>query len=75
MDRSTDLTEVLANASWMRRLARRLVRDDGMADEVVQDVWLAWWLRPPRDARATRSWLGRVVRNFAWRRQRLTASL
>jgi RNA polymerase sigma factor (sigma-70 family) len=43
------------------RLARRLVRDDGLAHDVVQDVFLAWWRTGGGGYRADRgdlqSWL------------------
>ncbi|MBI1850582.1 MAG: sigma-70 family RNA polymerase sigma factor [Planctomycetes bacterium] len=56
---------LLANAAWVRALARRLVRDDDLADDLVQDAWVAALEHPPRIAGAERSWLGTVVRNFA----------
>jgi RNA polymerase sigma factor (sigma-70 family) len=65
-----DIDALLEQESWARRLARALVVDRDEADEVVQEARLAWWRRPPRDARRARSWLGTVVRNAIRSRRR-----
>lgn len=49
----------------MFALARRLVRDDAEADDVVQTTWLTAMERGPRDAQALPAWLASVVRNAA----------
>src|SRR5688572_1567674 len=54
----------------MKTLARSLVRDPGLAEDLVQDSWLAFLRRPPRDPGAAEAWLRTVLRNFAWRRGR-----
>ena len=53
---------LLANATWVRGLARRLTEDEHLAEDVVQDAYTAALKAPPR---APRAWLGRVVRNLA----------
>jgi RNA polymerase sigma-70 factor (ECF subfamily) len=61
---------LLAHATWMRRLARSLVRDDAQADDVVQDAVVAAMRAPPRDAVALPAWLATTVKNRAralWR--------
>ena len=61
--------QLLAHTGWMRILARTLVRDESLADDLVQDTLLAAVKRPPRASRAIGSWLKTVLRNFAYRRQ------
>lgn len=53
--------ELLRHAGWMNDLARRLIRSDGQADDVVQETWLTTLRKPP--AILTRSWLARVLRS------------
>lgn len=36
-----DAQELLADMEWLSRLAHRLVRDPALADDAVQDAWLA----------------------------------
>jgi RNA polymerase sigma-70 factor (ECF subfamily) len=64
------LEALLAEASWVRSLAERLVRDRAEAEDVVQETWLAALRSPaPEDGRL-RPWLARVVLNFARRTRR-----
>jgi RNA polymerase sigma-70 factor (ECF subfamily) len=65
-----DLAELLLHATWLRRLARHLVRDDAEAEDVVQDTWVAATRRPPEAGRPARPWLAEVLRNFARMRRR-----
>lgn len=64
---------LLENAEWLRRLARRLVRDDGEAEDVLQEAWIAarGTERPPGVPGAT--WLAGFVRNAARGRRRTEA--
>ncbi|MEM7201391.1 MAG: sigma-70 family RNA polymerase sigma factor [Planctomycetota bacterium] len=55
--------ELLRHAGWLRHLALRLVRDDGEADDVVQDAWARALSSPPRHTRNLRGWLGQIVHN------------
>ena len=67
---------LLEHHAWMRALARRLVRQAGRADDVVQDVWVRALERPPDSAPragSLRAWLGGVVRNVARQEQRASA--
>lgn len=59
-----DAEELLRHATWLRALARALVRPDEV-DDVVQETWAAALARPPGSAAALRAWLDRVVRNVA----------
>jgi len=60
---------LLAQAIGLRRLAVRLVGEDG-ADDVVQDALVAGLHHAPSEAHALRPWLVRVIRNFAGGRHR-----
>src|SRR5688572_21122535 len=64
----TDLTNLLADAAWLRPLAFRLAGPDD-ADDALQHAWLAQRVHA-RDVRDARSWLGTVLTNFARRRRR-----
>lgn len=70
MDRPAPNPELLLRDSgWMRGLARRLVGDEELADDVAQESWIASW-RAHGDAidRAERApWLAGIVRNLARR--------
>ena len=61
---------LLAERAWVRALARSLVADENLADDVEQQTWLAATERPPRDLSSPRAWLGTVLRNFVRREGR-----
>ncbi len=63
------LEAIISESGWIRALARRLVRDDASADDVVQQTYIAA-LETPLDERTVRGWLKTVVRNFSFRKQR-----
>jgi RNA polymerase sigma factor (sigma-70 family) len=50
---------------FLRSLARKLVHDEDLAADVVQDTWLAALRHPPRARETVRSWLARVTYNRA----------
>lgn len=65
---SVDPDLLLAQTSWVQALARRLVDDADLAEDVAQNTLLAALERPPRHAhneRSLRAWLARVVRSAA----------
>src|SRR5688572_16135271 len=62
--------DLLAHAAWLRRLALRLVRDAGVADDVLQDTWVAALRHPPDRTRPPRQWLAAVARNVVRMRAR-----
>lgn len=71
-----DAELLLSQTSWVRSLARSLVRGDDV-DDLVQDTWRAALERPPNveDERGLRAWLRRVTTNLAIdRRRTATAS-
>jgi RNA polymerase sigma factor (sigma-70 family) len=65
-----DPETLLAHAAWLRGLARSLVGETALADDVVQDTWVAALRRPPDADRPLRPWLRTVLTNvvrFRWR--------
>ena len=77
MDRARiDSAALLAEAGWLRSLARHLVQDPESADDLVQDTWRRALERPAAtpaaviDPKAARFWLARVMRNLAKNRRR-----
>lgn len=60
---------LLAELDWVRAIARQLVTDAGLVDDVVQETWLVAATRPPRaqSGRGLRRWLARVTRSIAVR--------
>ncbi len=65
-----DADRLVEHAAWMRRLARSLVGDAALADDLVQETWHAALVNPPPEDRPLRPWLAHVVRNFARRARR-----
>jgi RNA polymerase sigma-70 factor (ECF subfamily) len=65
-----DAQALLAQAVWVRRLAKKLVRDGAVAEDLVQDTWLAALEGAPSEEGRLRPWLARVLRNFARQTQR-----
>src|SRR5437762_5987463 len=61
--------DLLAHAGWLSGLARDLVRGD-VADDVVQETWVAALRTPPEPGRPPRPWLASVLRNFVRQRAR-----
>jgi RNA polymerase sigma-70 factor (ECF subfamily) len=68
-----NVEDLLAEAAWMRALARRLVRDDESADDLVQDTWLAALKLSPIAREKLRPWLAHVLANFARAKHRADA--
>lgn len=60
---------LLANATWLRALARQMLADRELADDAVQETWIAA-LRGAPALSSERSWLAQVVRNFTRQRAR-----
>ena len=63
-EKSLNTDELLAQADWLRRLARSMVPDPAQADDLVQDTLLAALQNPPGREGSLRAWLVAVVRNF-----------
>lgn len=65
---------LLAQTAWIRRLARQLVRDDDLAEDLVQDTMVIALTRPPLHAAALRQWLRRVLTHLVFQRHRSEAA-
>ncbi len=61
-EQRVQIEDLLQQSAFLRRLAYSLVRDDGKADDLVQDVWLAAVKNPPRPGNE-RAWLGKVLKH------------
>ncbi len=61
---------LLTHAPFVRALARGLLRDEHLVEDVVQETWLRLSKNPPREHAATRSWIGAVVHRLSIDRQR-----
>jgi len=58
--------EILASDHrWLRRLARRLARSSGSADDLAQDTCVTALGKPAPDGEM-RPWLRAIMRNLAW---------
>ena len=58
---------LLAQSGWVRRLARRLVSDADLSEDLAQEALLAAWRRGPAEAEDAelRAWLRGALRNLA----------
>lgn len=69
MGNTTNAIEpLLAQAAWVRRLARSLVREDADAEDAIQDTWLSAVRRPPTMDAPLRGWLATVLRRHVAQR-------
>jgi len=62
--------ELLAHGRFVRSLARALVDDASLADDVAQGTWLAAASHPPADRERVAGWLRRVATNVALKLRR-----
>src|SRR5215831_239162 len=65
--------QLLEQARWIRRLARVLIDQDDVAEDLVQDTWLVALRSHPDDDRPLGPWLGGVLRNLIYKRRRAEA--
>ncbi len=61
---------LLSNVAWIRQLARHLVSDESVAEELVQDACVVALERPPHEPVRPRAWFASVVRNLVRQRVR-----
>ncbi|MEM7233257.1 MAG: sigma-70 family RNA polymerase sigma factor [Planctomycetota bacterium] len=61
------IEQVLENGTWVRKLARRLLWDESLVDDVVQEAWILAFTKPPSKAQALQAWLKKVVRSLSFR--------
>jgi RNA polymerase sigma-70 factor, ECF subfamily len=64
-DTAAALKVFFAEEAWLYGLARRLVRDDAAAQDLVQDTWAATLENPPKDKTKPRAWLRTVAGRLA----------
>ncbi len=64
------LNILLGHTGWMRALARSLLFDEHLAEDVVQESLLAALRRAPRNEGALPAYLRSIVRNLSLQRQR-----
>lgn len=64
---ASPLQSLLRHESFVRAVARELLRDEPSVDDVVQQTWLAALDAAPREDRSLLPWLAVVARRFAWR--------
>ncbi|MEO6709826.1 MAG: RNA polymerase sigma factor, partial [Planctomycetota bacterium] len=64
------LETLLAQANWVRALARRLVADPDVAEDLVQDTFVAALSHPPEQRHGLASWLATTLSNARRTRQR-----
>ena len=66
-DRKPALDDALANAGFVRGVARAVLGGDDRVEDVVQDAWLTLARSGPRREGALRAWLAVVSRNLSYR--------
>ncbi|HUR27904.1 MAG TPA: sigma-70 family RNA polymerase sigma factor [Planctomycetota bacterium] len=64
------IESLLAHANWVRSLARRLVADPDVAEDLVQDTFVAALSHPPEHHHGFASWLATTLHNVRRTRQR-----
>ena len=70
MERGSTSEQLMAEMAWVRRLARALVHDPALADDVAQEAWIVAAEKAPDEDRPLRPWLARVVMTLARTRRR-----
>ena len=65
-----EVETLLSHRSWIRSLARSLLRDASQVDDVEQETWLTALKHAPAEGPRIRGWLRRVVRSRAIDAQR-----
>ena len=66
-----DTTPLLEHLDWVRALAHRLVTDQNVADDLIQEAWLAAERSAPIQPKAARGWFASVLRRKAAERYRV----
>jgi len=65
-----EMQALLAHSHWVQELARRLVRDPNVAEDLAQETMLAAIRDGGNTHRSAKAWLGTVLRNLVWERVR-----
>ncbi len=61
--RAISVEELLSQSGWLRALAIRLAGDPDLADDAVQETWIAAMRNAPEKGETVRPWLAKVLRN------------
>ena len=61
---------LLSHADFVRALARSLLHDEHLADDVVQEAWMAALQEPRGSIKKVRAWLAGTVRNLSIKKLR-----
>jgi len=64
MEPESTIPDLVSHTDFLRRLARRLIRDEHAAEDIVQDALVAAIEKPPPFSGAPRAWFTAVVRNL-----------
>lgn len=64
---------LLQHREWVRRVARVLVKDENVADDLEQELWAKTIERPPQVRGSVRGWLAISLRNLFLNRRRAEA--
>src|SRR5512138_1347391 len=67
------LETLLAHREWVSRVAAALTKDEHLAADLEQDVWLEALERPPRVRGSLRGWLAAALRHDLFDRRRADA--
>jgi RNA polymerase sigma-70 factor (ECF subfamily) len=70
MPGAANVDALLAQCEWVRKLVRHLVFDKDVADDVVQQTYLAAIEHAPERMESPRSWLAQVARRFVFQAHR-----
>ncbi|MEQ1893485.1 MAG: sigma-70 family RNA polymerase sigma factor, partial [Planctomycetota bacterium] len=65
MAETSEIAALLAETDWTRALARSLAGEVHLADDLVQEAWVAALERPPSPDRPLRGWLATILRRRA----------
>ncbi|MFH2002469.1 MAG: sigma-70 family RNA polymerase sigma factor [Planctomycetota bacterium] len=57
--------ELLAHVDFIQRLARRLIIDSHRAEDLAQDLWVAYLENPPNPRISLRAWLSGTLLNIS----------
>lgn len=63
MNTEQALQALLRESRFMERLAGGLLRDAQLAEDVLQEVRIAAWQRPPTEVRNVRAWIAGAIRH------------
>lgn len=70
VDVHSPIGALLEQRTFLRRLARSLVRDAATADDLEQDTWVAALKRPPRSPQSALAWIASTTRRLAGKMRR-----